>query len=78
MIKKEVEIELTPQDLAVEFWQMDPIQQADFFNTLGDIFKINGNKGYTQMNCISFKECLCPYGAELINNLATAIEEYGR
>lgn len=75
IVTREVDIEMTPQELAEEFWNMDSEQQADFFNVLADIIEQNQGKGIMQLDYISMEDTLYPYGAGLINMLADKIKE---
>ena len=75
IITREVDIEMSPQELAEEFWNMDSEQQADFFNILADIIEENQGRGVMQLDYISFESSLYPSGARLINMLADRVKE---
>lgn len=45
MIKIEKEISLNGEELANEFWELDCLEQAKFFNRLGDIIEKAQGKG---------------------------------
>ncbi len=74
-ITREVNIEMNPQELAEEFWNMDSAQQADFFNILSDIIEENQGRGIMQLDYIVMENVLYPHGARLINMLADKIKE---
>ena len=50
IITREVDIEMNPQELAEEFWNMDSKQQADFFNILAGIIEENQGRGVMQLD----------------------------
>ena len=76
IITREVDIEMNPQELAEEFWNMDSKQQADFFNILAGIIEENQGRGVMQLDYISFESSLYPNGSRLINMLADRVKEY--
>lgn len=76
IITREVDIEINPQELAEEFWNMDSEQQADFFNILAGIIEENQGRGVMQLDYISFEPSLYPNGSRLINMLADRVKEY--
>lgn len=75
MIKIEKEIELTPEELARELWEMNSEQQAKFFNEFGIIVDSNGGRGIMQLDYISMENGLYPFGAKVINHLHDVLEE---
>ena len=75
MITREVDIKLTPNELAHELWEMDSKQQAEFFSIFGEIVKENGGYGVMQLDYISFENGIYPHGARVIQHLADALAE---
>lgn len=75
IITREVDIEITSQELAEEFWNMDSEQQADFFNVLAKIFDQNKSRGIMQLDNISMEPVLYPCGVKFINALNDRIKE---
>lgn len=76
IITREVDIEMNPQELAEEFWNMDSEQQADFFNILAGIIEENQGRGVMQLDYISFEPSLYPNGSRLIDMLADKVKDY--
>lgn len=69
MIKKEVEINLTPKDLSNEFWNMCDDEQSKFFNELGKIFYEESSKGVRQLDFITDNNYLNEKGIWFIKEL---------
>ncbi len=68
--KIDVEIDLTPEELALEFWKMDSEQQVEFFNTLGSLV---GSKFPFQLQFVSDSDALMLHGRYAMQ----VIGEYG-
>lgn len=68
MIKIEKEISLTGQELANEFWELNSVEQAKFFNRLGDIVEKAQGKGIMQIDYI-FEEPINNNAVEFIKLL---------
>ncbi len=75
IITREVDIEMNPEELAEEFWNMDSEQQAVFFDKLADIVEQHQGRGVMQIDYIVMENELYPHGARLINRLSDSIRE---
>lgn len=74
MIKVETEIELTPYDLAKEFWDKSDSEQAEFMNELGKIIYEAQGSGVAQMDYIMYNSCLNDKGKWVVKELADRVE----
>lgn len=74
MIKVETEIELTPCDLAKEFWKKTDSEQAEFMNELGKIVYESQGSGIAQIDYIMYNSCLNNKGRWFIKELSDRLE----
>ena len=75
MIEVSTEVELTPSQLAEEFWNMDDTQQSEFFNKLGDIVKNAQGRGLFQLDYIVLSGALRDSGRWVIDRIHNSLEE---
>lgn len=75
MAKYEIEIEITPVDMANLFWNLDASEQAEFFNQLGRIkTAFNGAFDY-QIDGI-FSSGKCVEGMTVIETIIGCYNEH--
>ena len=75
MIEITTKVELTPEELAEEFWNMDDQQQSAFFNKLGSIVEHAQGRGILQLDYIILSDSLRDNGRKVIKHLYESLED---
>lgn len=58
---------ITPEQLALEFWNMSMDDQADFFNELAKLDKKYTNSFYVHIAALKLSKKLTPEGIKILN-----------
>lgn len=74
-VKRDIELELTPYELAEELWDKSDEEQAIFFSELGRLVDEAQGRGMMQLNYIIMSNKLDDKGKWIIKSIADALLE---